>query len=194
MITLTETARKQVLLAIEDEEQEGLALRVAIVGRGTAGYQYKMDLVGPEERRDDDLVVDADGFDVLVDPDSAPNLEGATIDFVQRLQESGFKFENPNSPWADNPTAERVARVIEDQINPGIAGHGGFITLLDVREDIAYISMGGGCQGCSAADYTLKQGVETKIMQSVPEIRQVLDTTDHAAGENPYYSGQPPMP
>ncbi len=189
MITLTETAAKQVQIALEDEEQEGLALRIAILGRGPTGYQYKMDLVGPEERHDDDHVLQADGFEILVDPESAPALEGATVDFVQRLQESGFKFENPNSPWADNPTAEKVASVIENEINPGIASHGGFVTLLDVKEDTVYISMGGGCQGCSAADVTLKHGIETMILEQVPEIKNVLDTTDHAAGTNPYYSG-----
>lgn len=189
MITLTENAQKQVRIALEDEDQEDLALRVAVTGRGPTGYQYKMDLVGPDERQDDDHIVSVDGFDVLVDPESAPCLEGATIDFVQRLQEAGFKFDNPNSPWADNPTAERVAAVIEEQINPGIASHGGFVTLLDVRDDTAYISMGGGCQGCSAADVTLKHGIETAILEHVPEIQHVLDTTDHAAGTNPYYRG-----
>ena len=189
MITLTDNAKKQIAMAIEDEEQDGLALRVAIIGRGSTGYQYKMDLVGPEERQEDDQVIDVGGFDVLIDPESLPCIDGATIDFMQRLQESGFKFDNPNSPWADNPTAERVAEIIEEQINPSIASHGGFVTLLDVKENTVYISMGGGCQGCSAADVTLKHGIESTIMESVPEIQHVLDTTDHAAGTNPYYAG-----
>ncbi|MEM9407837.1 MAG: iron-sulfur cluster assembly accessory protein [Acidobacteriota bacterium] len=189
MITLTENAQKQVRLAIEDEDQDGLALRVAVNGRGPTGYLYKMDLVGPEEREENDQVIAVEGFDVLVDPESAPCLQGATIDFVQRLQEAGFKFDNPNSPWADNPMAERVASVIEEQINPSIASHGGFVTLLDVKDATAYISMGGGCQGCSAADVTLKHGIESAILEHVPEIQQVLDTTDHAAGTNPYYRG-----
>lgn len=189
MITLTDLAKKHVLMAMEDEATEGLALRIGILGRGPGGFQYQMDLIEPHERRDDDLVIDAGELEVVVDPESAPKLEGATVDFVQRLQESGFKFDNPNSPWSD-PTAAEVQQVIETQINPQIASHGGFVTLLEVKDETAYISMGGGCQGCGMADVTLKQGVETMILESVPQIKKVLDTTDHAAGENPYYASR----
>jgi Fe/S biogenesis protein NfuA len=188
MVTLTALAKKQIHLAIEDEDRADLALRVAIVGRSGGGFQYKMDLVGLDEKNDDDVVFSQGSFDVLVDPESAPNLEGATIDFVSRLQESGFKFDNPNSAWTD-PAANDVQQVIESQINPSIASHGGFVTLLDVKEGVAYIQMGGGCQGCGMADVTLKHGIEGMIREAVPTISQVLDTTDHAAGSNPYYAG-----
>ena len=112
--------------------------------------------------------------------------DGVTVDFVTRLQESGFKFENPNSAWS-SPTAAEVQRVIDEKINPQIASHGGFVTLLDVQDDTAYVSMGGGCQGCGMASVTLKQGVEVMIKQQFPQIESVVDTTDHAGGENPYY-------
>ena len=188
MIEVTDLAKQHILMAIEEEERSDLALRVAILGRGPGGFQYKMDLVGEDEVEEGDAVIEKDGFKVYVDRESAPNLEGVTIDFVQKLQESGFKFDNPNSAWSD-PKAAEVQRVIEQQINPQIASHGGFVTLLDVQDDVAYISMGGGCQGCGMADVTLKHGVEAMIMEAVPDIREVLDTTDHAAGANPYYSG-----
>ena len=187
MIQLTDIARKQILLAMDDEADATLALRVEITGRGGSGFQYRMDLVETDERRDDDIVVDAQGFEVYVDPDSAPKLEGATIDFVQKLSEAGFKFDNPNSPWSD-PLAQQVAEVIETKINPQIASHGGFVTLIDVQDQVALISMGGGCQGCGMADVTLKQGIETMILEGVPDIVAVRDTTDHAAGENPYFT------
>ncbi|HUP23231.1 MAG TPA: iron-sulfur cluster assembly accessory protein [Thermoanaerobaculia bacterium] len=189
MITFTELAKKQILMAIEDEQATGLALRIAVTGLAKGGFQYRMDLVEESEQDPRDLVEDLGEFRVLMDPDSAPKLEGVTVDFVQRLQETGFKFDNPNSPWS-SPTAAEVQRVIEDRINPQIASHGGFVTLLDVKDDTAYVSMGGGCQGCGMADVTLKQGIETMILESVPEIRRVLDTTDHAAGTNPYYAGR----
>ena len=187
MITLTAIAKKNVLLAMEDEEREDLALRVEIVGRHGGNFQYKMDLVGQDEREDGDTVIDAGEFDVYIDPRSAPHLQGVTVDFLQRLSEAGFKFENPNSPWSD-PKAAEVAAVIERQINPAIASHGGVVTLIDVRGDTAYISMGGGCQGCGMADVTLKQGIESMILEAVPTITSVRDTTDHAAGDNPYYA------
>ena len=129
-----------------------------------------------------------DEIKIYVERGSAEKLEGTTIDFVTRLQESGFKFDNPNSIWSD-PRAKAVQEVIDRQINPGIAAHGGNVQLLDVKNDIAYIAFGGGCQGCGMVDVTLKQGVAVTIKEAVPDLKDVLDTTDHAAGENPYYEG-----
>lgn len=123
---------------------------------------------------------------MLVDPASAAKLDGVTIDFLQRGLESGFHFENPNSRWED-PVAKAVQEVLDTQINPSVAMHGGYVELLDVKDDTAFISLGGGCQGCGMADVTLKQGIEVAITGAVPEIHQVLDSTDHAAGDNPYY-------
>jgi Fe-S cluster biogenesis protein NfuA len=77
--------------------------------------------------------------------------------------------------------------VIDTKINPGVAMHGGYVTLLDVKDDIAYVALGGGCQGCGMANVTLKQGIEVIIREAVPEIHQVIDSTDHAGGTNPYY-------
>ncbi len=142
--------------------------------------------MAPGENLPDDLVIEEGDFKIFVDKKSAPKLEGSTIDFVIRLQESGFKFDNPNSMWSDD-RAQKVQEVIDQRINPSIASHGGYVTLLDVRDDIAYISFGGGCQGCGMVDVTLKQGVQVMIKEAVPELKDVLDTTDHAAGTNPYY-------
>lgn len=83
---------------------------------------------------------------------------------------------------------ERIQRVLDSQINPGVAAHGGFVELIDVQEDNVFIRMGGGCQGCGAADVTLKMGVERLIREEVPQVREILDTTDHAGGSNPYYA------
>jgi Fe-S cluster biogenesis protein NfuA len=84
-------------------------------------------------------------------------------------------------------TKEKVQYLIDQQINPGVAAHAGFVELIDVRDDTVYLRLGGGCQGCGAADFTLRQGIESVIRREVPEIRRVLDITDHAAGVNPYY-------
>jgi Fe/S biogenesis protein NfuA len=82
----------------------------------------------------------------------------------------------------------RVQDLIDTAINPAVAGHGGYVELLDVRDNVVYLQMGGGCQGCGAADITLKAGIERLIREEIPEVTEVLDTTDHAAGENPYYT------
>ena len=82
----------------------------------------------------------------------------------------------------------RVQELIDSTINPAVAGHGGFVQLIDVKENKVYLQMGGGCQGCGAADITLKSGIERLIKEEIPEITEVLDATDHSQGSNPYYS------
>ena len=152
--------------------------------------------MGEEERNADDQVIEAGGFKLLVDPTSSPNLEGATIDFVDGPQGSGFKVDNPNPLWKD-ATALAVQQVLDRDINPAVAGHGGWVTLLDVKDDVAYIQLGGGCQGCGMVDVTLKQGIEVRIREAVPAIREIIDSTDHAGGKNPYFQpakgGQSPF-
>ncbi|RMF91539.1 MAG: iron-sulfur cluster assembly accessory protein [Nitrospinota bacterium] len=186
MITFTEPAKNKILELLQSENQQGLALRIAITGRGPGGFQYDLRFMPVEEKEADDLLIDAGGFQVVVDAESASRLEGVKIDFVDSVFESGFKIENPNPVWTD-PKARAIQELFDTQINPAIAGHGGYVTLLDVKDDTAYIAMGGGCQGCGMADVTLKHGIEVMIKETVPEIRHVIDTTDHAAGNNPYY-------
>ena len=82
----------------------------------------------------------------------------------------------------------KVQELLESTINPAVAGHGGFVQLIDVKDNRVYLQLGGGCQGCGAADITLKSGIERLIKEEIPEIEEVLDTTDHASGENPYYA------
>ena len=82
----------------------------------------------------------------------------------------------------------KVQELIDSTINPAVAGHGGFVQLVEVKENKVYLQMGGGCQGCGAADVTLKAGIERLIKEELPEIEEVLDSTDHASGTNPYYT------
>ena len=82
----------------------------------------------------------------------------------------------------------KVQELIDTMINPAIAGHGGYVDLIDVQDNRVYLQMGGGCQGCGAADVTLKSGIERLIRDELPEVVEVLDTTDHASGANPYYT------
>lgn len=186
MLSVTDPAKKQILGLLQAQSPQGLALRVAITGRAFGGFQYDLRMVDPAHRTADDVVVDAGGFQVFVDVKTAPNLRGSTLDFVEGTHQSGFKIDNPNPLWTD-PLANTVQEVIDIKINPSMRTHGGFVALLDVKDDIAYVALGGGCQGCAMARMTLKQGVEAIILNAVPQIRQVIDTTDHADGSNPYY-------
>lgn len=186
MLTITEPAKNKILALLDTQGRQGSALRVAIAGRGPGGFQYDLRFVEATDKTPEDVTEDAGGFQVFIDPQSATNLAGATLDFVEGMHQSGFKIDNPNSVWTD-PRAKAVQEVIDSKINPGVAAHGGYITLLDVKDDVAYIALGGGCQGCGMANVTLKQGIEVMIREAVPEIHQVVDTTDHAGGTNPYY-------
>jgi Fe/S biogenesis protein NfuA len=186
MVTFTDIAREKILGIIRGEARQDLALRFAVQGRGPGGFQYRLGMVGPEERTPEDRVVDGGGFEVYIDPSSAPSLEGATVDFVEEGGASGFKIDNPNPLWAD-PRAQAVQRVLDEEINPAVASHGGWVTLLDVKDDVVYVQLGGGCQGCGMVDVTLRQGIEVRLREMVPGIREVVDTTDHAGGSNPYY-------
>jgi Fe/S biogenesis protein NfuA len=171
---------------------------LGITGRQPGGFQYKLGFVREDERAVDDVVIEAGSFKVFVDAESVPNLQGATLDFQEDELQSGFKINNPNSGWAD-PKAMAIQKLLDEHINPAVADHGGFVVLLDVKDDIAYVALGGGCQGCGMADVTLKQGIEALITEEVPGISRVIDQTDHASGTNPFYQpakggrGQSPL-
>lgn len=193
IVQFTDAARERVLAFIAEDPADGLAVRVSVQNPSPVAPQYEMALIEPDERDAGDLAYSHAGIDIVVDRESAKILEGTKIDWVESLQGSGFRFDNPNlkplgSQPLEGPVVERVQRVIEEQINPGVATHGGRIALVDVRENIVYVSMGGGCQGCGMAKVTLTQGIKQIIKEAAPEIIDVRDVTDHTAGENPYFS------
>lgn len=193
LLRFSDKAREMVLTFIGEEEAgQDYFVRVAVESPSPLDPRYSIALVEPAEVVEEDRVFDAGGFRVAVDSESARLLEGAHVEWIETLNETGFKVENPNlrpigSQPLDGPLAERVQTVIDREINPAVASHGGEIALVEVREDVAYIEMSGGCQGCGMARVTLKQGVERMLREAVPEIKEIVDVTDHAAGDNPYY-------
>lgn len=193
MIELTARARDRVLAYIEEENRDDLSVRVRVRDSSPFAPEYDLALVGPEEIGEDDLSFDQEGFLLWTDPESAEFLDGASIDWVETLQESGFRIDNPNtdplgSTPPEGPLAERVRRVLDEQINPGVAAHGGRVSLVDVRDGVVYLRMGGGCQGCGLAGVTLTRGIRRALKEAVPEIEGIEDVTDHAAGTDPYYA------
>jgi Fe/S biogenesis protein NfuA len=189
MFEISELARDKIRERLKEVNRPELALRAEIVGRSEDDFHYRLSFVPEELKRSDDEVTEANGLTVLVDPVSSRYLEGARLDYVESPDESGFKFENPNPIWHDEHARE-VNEVIVSQINPSIAVHGGHVTLMDVQDNVAYVNMGGGCQGCGLASVTLRQGVEKMIMEAVPSIKGLVDTTDHSLGVNPYFQRQ----
>jgi len=187
IVIVTDAAREKIREIMEMQNITGRgAIRVGINGRGPAGFNYGMSLEEDAQPAEGEAVQDEGEFKILIEGGSVEKLRGASIDFVGQLVGGGFKIENPNSVW-DDPLASEIQALIDSQINPGVASHGGFVELLDVKEDRVFVRMGGGCQGCGMASVTLKQGVEVLIKQTFPQIQAVVDSTDHAGGENPYY-------
>ncbi len=186
MITFSEVAHAKLMELLAAEGRQGSALRFSIAGRRGGVFQYRLAFMKPEDREAGDVVVDARGFQVVVDAASAPYVAGTSVDYIETPSQSGFKIDNPNPLWND-PVAWAVQRLIDEEINPAVASHGGFVHLLEVRDGVAYVELGGGCQGCGMAHVTLKRGVEARILEAVPGVRQVVDTTDHAGGTNPYF-------
>lgn len=186
LIQITDTARAKIREYMDAEARPGLALRLAIAGRGPAGFEYKLGFIAAAERAPEDASFDVGGIPVVVDALSLENLRGASIDFVTASYGSGFKIDNPNPLWTD-PVAVEVQKLLDSEINPAVGSHGGHVTLLDVKDGRVILQFGGGCQGCGMVDVTLKQGIEVRIKEQVPAVREVIDSTDHAGGTNPYY-------
>jgi Fe/S biogenesis protein NfuA len=186
LLTVTPDARAKIDSVRSSNDFLDALLRVKVAGRSRPRLQYEIALEDPRDRTAADVAVDLGGLTVVVDPDSADQLVGATIDLDPGITGGGLRVENPNEGWRD-PLARAVQAVLDTRINPGVGGHGGMVSLMDVRDGTAYMRFGGGCQGCAAVDVTLRAGVEAALRQAVPEITAVVDVTDHAAGENPYY-------
>ena len=184
-IDATEFALTRIDQVRANRRQPEAGVRVAVTGRSDGQFVYDMQLVPPGGEHPGDLVVEGPRGVVFHIPlTSAGYLDGVTLDADRET--GALTVDNPNPLWLD-PLAQDVQQLIDLEINPAVAQHGGHIDLLDVSDGVAYVHMGGGCQGCGMASVTLAQGVRTAIMDRFPEITDVRDTTDHAQGTNPYY-------
>jgi Fe/S biogenesis protein NfuA len=186
MIEITKSAEKIIADLLQDESKSGMSLRMQIVGRGPGGFQYAVRFVPEDDQVAGDEAVQFDNFKVLIDPETAPKIKDSTLDYQEDEFQRGFLIDNPNPVWEDS-TAQAVQELLDTKINPGLASHGGFVALLDYKDDTAFIGFGGGCQGCGLVDVTLKQGVEGTIREALPQVKKVVDTTDHTTGTNPFY-------
>lgn len=192
MLTFTDRAREMLDTFLGQGDGELEFLRIAMSGSPMTP-EFELTLVAPGEQRSDERRIEAEGITVLVAESQADALEGATVDFVERVNESGFEVRPVRvaAPAATDapsgPVAERVREVLDAQVNPAIASHGGAISLVDVQGTEIYLEMSGGCQGCAMSRLTLRQGVERMLRQAIPELTAVHDVTDHASGVNPYF-------
>lgn len=184
----------------QEDRPDTLALWVEVSGSNGTAYTYDMYFQVAADARAQDWSDRQGGLPIVVPADSVDRLRGAVLDVDDEHGESGMVIVNPNqpppgpSPAMSGPpadlsgdTAQRILQVLDQQINPSIAAHGGRADLVAVEDDAAYLRLSGGCAGCGMATVTLSQGIEVAIRQSVPEIVRVVDVTDHASGTNPYY-------
>jgi Fe/S biogenesis protein NfuA len=174
-------------------ERLGLPVKgitVRAIPRSPLRADFAMSFVPAEEPESPTAFIQStDGLDIYIAPESAPYLEGATIDFVFKLIGSELKVLAPlrKLDTPDGRMAAKIQQVLAEQVNPSLAMHGGAAALIDVMDGIAFLELTGGCQGCSMADATLKNGIEKSIRESVPEVQEVRDVTEHANGRNPYF-------
>lgn len=192
MITISETAQEH-FCKLLSQQPEGTNIRVFVVNPGTPNAECGVSYCPPDAVDHDDMHLQFNGFEAVVDKQSVSFLEDAEIDFVTDKMGSQLTLKAPNAKMAqvpdDAPLADRIEYVLQSQINPGLASHGGHVVLTEITpEGIAILQFGGGCNGCSMIDVTLKDGIEAQLLeQFAGQITGVKDATDHERGEHSYY-------
>lgn len=179
-----------------EDDPESLCLRVEITGVNGVDYTYDLAFEPIADNQPDDRVYTQRDLTIAIPADSVDKLLGAVLDLPSTPSQGGLVIRNPNRP---NPLAgvnleltgdiaDKVQQLIAEAINPSLAAHGGYTALVGVEDTRVFLTMGGGCQGCSLSAATMVQGIQSAIKEAIPEVTEVIDATDHTAGENPFYT------
>lgn len=191
MIDISPRAQQHFLRLLDQQGIEGLGIRLRVTAPGTPAANCELEFCEPADLAGGEWTIECAGFEFHVDGDSASWLDQASIDFEPNATGGQLNIRAPkikgHVPGVDAGVIERVRYVIEAEINPRLASHGGRVTLLEVDADGAVVlQFGGGCHGCGMVDATLRGGVERTLKERVPEVTGVADATDHTTGTNPY--------
>lgn len=192
MINISEAAQAHFVKLLQNQE-DNTNIRVFVVNPGTPTAECGVSYCTPDAVEANDIRLPFSGFDAVVDPESAPFLEEAEIDFVTDQMGSQLTLKAPNAKakkLADDASLiERVEYLVTTEINPQLANHNGQVTLTEITpEGVAVLQFGGGCNGCSMVDVTLKDGIEKQMLEKFAgELTGVKDATEHLAGEHSYY-------
>ncbi|MDH0895036.1 MULTISPECIES: Fe-S biogenesis protein NfuA [unclassified Pseudomonas] len=191
-ITITDAAHDYLADLLTKQSTTGIGIRVFITQPGTPYAETCIAYCKPGEQKPEDTALALKEFTAWIDAVSEPFLEDAVVDYATDRMGGQLTIKAPNAkvPMVneDSPVTERINYYLQTEINPGLASHGGQVSLVDVVEEgIAVLRFGGGCQGCGQADYTLKEGIEKTLMERIPELKGVRDVTDHSNRENAYY-------
>ncbi|HET9843921.1 MAG TPA: NifU family protein [Gammaproteobacteria bacterium] len=191
-IHITPQAQAHFVELILKEDEPEMNLRIFLDRPGLPMAEVGITFCLPGEHKATDLVMDFDNFKLYVDKISAPFLQNAKIDYQTDNLGGQLAVTAPNlrgsKPSDSASLSEKIEYVLNSEINPNLAGHGGMVSLVEIsNNNDVILRFGGGCHGCGMADVTLKQGIQKTLKEQFPEINQVIDATDHSLGENPYY-------
>ncbi len=191
-IKITASAETFLQQLLRQQDEPGLALKLLVHKPGTAAAECELTFTRLEDEASDNPVQQVGGFSLVIDEKSQPFLKQAVIDYIDERAGGSLLVTAPDikgdAPADDADLDVRVRYVLESEINPSLASHGGMVTLVDVIDQTEIVlQFGGGCQGCSMVDQTLKHGVEKTLRQRCPEISRIHDATDHQSGTNPYF-------
>ena len=193
MITITQPAQTYFAKLIDQQDDEGLGLRISVSHPGTPGANCDLQFCPRGQNMPDDTVQEFEGFNLYIADASVKWLDEAEIDFEEDPTGGQLTIKAPgikgNEPGKDASLEDRVSWLLQTEINPALASHGGRVALVEITEAKEVIlQFGGGCQGCGMADVTMKQGIEQTLSRHIPEITAVKDVTDHSSGTNTYYA------
>ncbi|MFL0802786.1 MAG: Fe-S biogenesis protein NfuA [Agarilytica sp.] len=191
-VTITDSAQEYLRDLLTKQDTEGVGIRMFVSNPGTPQAETCIAYSRPGEEEDGDVSLELTGFSAFFEEKSLPYLDEAKVDYSPDKMGGQLTIRAPNSKMPkvndDSPLEDKINYVLFNDINPGLASHGGNVSLVEVTEDMyAVLQFGGGCQGCSAVDMTLKQGVEKTLIEKLPEVKGVRDMTDHTDTSKAYY-------
>lgn len=193
MISITSNASEYLKSLITDQATDNLGLRLRALNPGMPTADIELTFCAEDDREPDDVLVEQGGLQISIDPTSKPWLRHANVDFINNPTGGQLTISAPGlkgqTPAADAPLEERVQWLLNTEVNPQVAMHGGQVSLIEVTADkIAVLKFGGGCQGCGMVSVTLQEGIEKTFREKLPELAGVVDVTEHEKGQNPYFA------
>lgn len=189
-IEITESAEDYLAELLAKQNCEGIGVRLFVSDPGTPKAETCIAYARPGDEKEEDEIKDLGKFRVFMEKRSLPFLEDAKIDYSSDRMGGQLTIRAPNSRMPkvsdDSPLEDKVNYVLHSEVNPGLASHGGMITLEEIADGVAILRFGGGCQGCGMVDVTLKEGVEKTLLEKVPELKGIRDVTDHTDTTNAF--------
>ena len=190
---VTDSALKELAHILETHAAPVIGIRIKGESTSPLKVDFKLSVTQEASVTEEDKVTpfEYEGaiVNIYMDPKSQPYSDHLKLDYIQALMGNGFKinYDVPIPDHIDTDVYTAVKRILEDKINPGIAAHGGSVSLVDLKDNTMFLEFSGGCQGCAASDVTLRAGIEEMVKREIPQIEEIIDITDHAMGKNPYY-------